>query len=106
MKQILFVFLFQATLHSAQSKNITLLDNWQDTSLITNSSEVRYSGLFTFSKSAEEYAVIGTTEGAYFLQLLENNEVLFTLSGKPAIVTSRGASLLIDSRSISIPPKV
>jgi hypothetical protein len=77
MKQILFVFLFQATLLSAQSKNITLLDNWQDTSLISNSSEVRYSGLFTFSKSAEEYAVIGTTEGAYFLQLLENNEVLF-----------------------------
>ncbi len=77
MKQILFVFLLQATLLSAQSKNIILLDNWQDTSLISNSSEVRYSGLFTFSKSAEEYAVIGTTEGASFLQLIENNEVLF-----------------------------
>ena len=77
MKQILFVFLLQSTIVSAQSKNIAFLDNWQDTSLISNSSQVRYSGLFTFSKEAEEYAVIGTTEGASFLQLLENNELLF-----------------------------
>lgn len=77
MKQILFLLLLQATLVSAQSKNIALLDHWQDTSLISNSSQVRYSGLFTFSKEAEEYAVIGTTEGASFLQLLENNEVSF-----------------------------
>ena len=77
MKQILFLLLLQATLVSAQSTNIALLDHWQDTSLISNSSQVRYSGLFTFSKEAEEYAVIGTTEGASFLQLLENNELLF-----------------------------
>ena len=77
MKQILFLLLLQPTLVSAQSKNIALLDNWQDTSLISNSSQVRYSGLWTFSKGAEEYAVVGTTEGASFLRLLENNEVSF-----------------------------
>ena len=77
MKQTLFLLLLQATLVSAQSKNISLLDNWQDTSLISNSSQVRYSGLWTFSKGTEEYAVVGTTEGASFLQLLENNEVSF-----------------------------
>ena len=77
MKQTLFLLLLQATLVSAQSKNIALLDHWQDTSLISNSSQVRYSGLWTFSKGTKEYAVIGTTEGASFLQLLENNEVSF-----------------------------
>ena len=77
MKQILFLLLLQAALVSAQSKNIALLDNWQDTSLISNSSQVRYSGLWTFSKGAEEYAVVGITEGASFLQLSENNEVSF-----------------------------
>ena len=54
MKQILFLLLLQPTLVSAQSKNIALLDHWQDTSLISNSSQVRYSGLFTFSKEAEQ----------------------------------------------------
>ena len=77
MKQILFLFLLQIAHVSAQSKNITLLDNWQDTSLMSNSSQVRYSGLWTFSKGNDEYAVIGTTEGAAFLQLMENNELLF-----------------------------
>ena len=76
MKQTLFLLLLQATLVSAQSKNISLLDHWQDTSLISNSSQVRYSGLWTFSKGAEEYAVIGTTEEPIFAAF-GNNEVSF-----------------------------
>ena len=77
MRQIVLFFLIQTSFFFAQPKNITLLDNWQDTSLISNSSQVRYSGLWTFVESGEEYAVIGTTEGASFLKLSENDNILF-----------------------------
>ena len=77
MRQIVLFFLIQTSFFFAQPKNITLLDNWQDTSLISNSSQVRYSGLWTFVESDEEYAVIGTTEGASFLKLSENDNILF-----------------------------
>jgi len=77
MRQIVFFFLIPTSFFFAQPKNITRLDNWQDTSLISNSSQVRYSGLCTFVESGEEYAVIGTTEGASFLKLSENDNILF-----------------------------
>ena len=75
--RFLFSFLFITQLTIAQNVNITLLDNWQDTSLLSNSSGVRYSGCFSFERENIEYVVMGTTEGASFFQLTDANEIVF-----------------------------
>lgn len=46
-----------------ESKNITYLDNWQDPSLLSNSSKVRYNDVWGYTQNNEEFAFIGTTEG-------------------------------------------
>ena len=75
--RVLFSFLFITQITIAQNVNITLLDNWQDTSLLSNSSGVRYSGCFAFERENIEYVVMGTTEGASFFQLTDANAIVF-----------------------------
>lgn len=58
---------------SQENKNVTLLDHWHQDSLTTSSSNVRYSGCFGFVHNNQEYAVIGSTEGAHFFQLSSSN---------------------------------
>ena len=45
------------------------LSTWSDTSLITNSTQVRYSGCWGFTWLDKEYAVLGSTEGSHFFQI-------------------------------------
>lgn len=67
MKGILLLFFMLPFLFLGQNKNISLLDHWYDTTMITNSSMVRYSGCYSFTQNGLDYAVIGTTEGVpYF----------------------------------------
>ena len=75
--RVLFSFLFITQITIAQNVNITLLDNWQDTSLLSNSSGVRYSGCFAFERENIEYVVMGTTEGASFFQLTDADAIVF-----------------------------
>ena len=74
---LLLLLFVQTHVLVAQNANITLLDNWQDSSLISNTSGVRYSGCFTFLHNDFEYAVLGTTEGASFFQLTNHDELHF-----------------------------
>lgn len=53
--------------------NITLLDRWYQDSIITNSSQVRYSDCFGWTWKGREYAVIGSTEGSHIFELSEQN---------------------------------
>ena len=75
--RVLFSFLFITQITIAQNVNITLLDNWQDTSLLSNSSGVRYCGWFAFVREIIEYVVMGSTEGASFFQLTDANAIVF-----------------------------
>lgn len=58
-------------------KNCELLDNWQSDTLLTNSTQVRYSGCWGFIQNGKEYAVIGSTEGHHFFQLTEADTFQF-----------------------------
>ena len=72
MKYNVFVFCFVLFQFSAQEvKNIKLLDHWHSDTLITNTSQVRYSGCWAFEKDGREYGIIGSTEGAHFFELTD-----------------------------------
>ena len=74
---ILFLYLFCTILLQAQEqKNITFLDNWNEDTLVTNTSNVRYSGCWGFTRNNSEYAIIGSTEGTHFFKLSNENELI------------------------------
>jgi len=75
VKRILFIFLINSFLNFGQEqKNITLLDNWFEDSLITNTSLARFSGCWGFTRNGKEYAAIGSTEGTHFF-LINNSKL-------------------------------
>jgi choice-of-anchor B domain-containing protein len=75
MKGSLLLLLMLPIFSFGQNKNITLLDYWSDTSIITNSSLVRYSGCFSFKYQGLNYGVIGTTEGSNIFEITEDNKL-------------------------------
>jgi choice-of-anchor B domain-containing protein len=75
---LLFLIVFPFFSSFGQNfKNCLLLDNWQSDTLITNSSNVRYSGCWGFIHDGFEYAVIGSTEGHHFFKLTDENTFQF-----------------------------
>lgn len=75
---ILFLGIFLSLSVSAQEiKNVTLLDHWYSDTVLTNSSQVRYSSCWAFVQNGEEYGIIGSTEGAYFFQLTKADTFRF-----------------------------
>ncbi|MFN5031786.1 MAG: choice-of-anchor B family protein [Flavobacteriia bacterium] len=73
---IIISFLITCFIGFAQeSKNISLLDNWSNDTLVTSSSLVRYSGCWGFSADNHEYAIIGSTEGTHFFELTAENKI-------------------------------
>ena len=73
----LLTILFADVLSGQSSLNITLLDNWQDEQIISNSSEVRYNDCWGYVQNGIEYAVIGSTEGIHFFEIKNNNTFEF-----------------------------
>ncbi len=49
--------------------NITFLDNWHSDTIISNSSEAKYSDCWGYEKDGKEYALLGSTEGVHFFQI-------------------------------------
>jgi choice-of-anchor B domain-containing protein len=77
LQYIFCLFIFSiGFVYSQDQKNITFLDNWSDESLLTNSSLVRYSGCYGFTREGTEYAIIGSTEGTHFFQLSSDNRLI------------------------------
>ena len=72
---LIFSLFFSGLCLGQQIKNVKLLDHWQDDTLLTNSTQVRYSGCWGFSYQEREYAVIGSTEGAHFFELGTDNQL-------------------------------
>jgi len=73
---LLFILPF-VTSFGQNFKNCILLDHWQSDTLITNSSNVRYSGCWGFTQNGDEYAVIGSTEGHHFFKLTDEDTFQF-----------------------------
>lgn len=72
---IIFLHLICPIAFSQENKNISLLDNWSNDTLITSSNLVRYSGCWGFIKNNREYAIIGSTEGTHFFELTPENKL-------------------------------
>ena len=78
MKQVIFLLFFCAfSLFGQEVKNITLLDHWYSDSLLTNTSQVRFSSCWAFEQGGKEYGIIGSTEGAHFFELTNENRFRF-----------------------------
>ena len=80
MRYLFFLYYFSTIFFigfAQEFKNCYLLDNWQTDTLITNSTNVRYSGCWGFMQDGKEYAVIGSTEGHHFFQITEADSFQF-----------------------------
>ena len=79
MKQFIFIsllFLFGG-LSAQEIKNVRLLDHWFSDTIMTSSSQVRYSSCWAFVQNGREYGVIGSTEGAHIFELTEQDSLRF-----------------------------
>jgi choice-of-anchor B domain-containing protein len=79
MKQFVFIScLFLIGSFSAQEiKNVRLLDHWYSDTIMTSSSQVRFSSCWAFVQNGKEYAVIGSTEGAHIFELTDQDSLRF-----------------------------
>ena len=68
---------FSLQIRAQDSKNCRLLDNWQSDSILTNSTQVRYSSCWGFVQNGKEYGVIGSTEGHHIFELTEEDTFQF-----------------------------
>lgn len=89
MRGLLILVLFLPLLVYGQIKNVSLLDQWSDTSLITNSSHVRYSGCYYFAQNELDYAVIGTTEGFHIFEITTDSKLRLIDSIQARYVSSQ-----------------
>lgn len=73
-KHIVLIFiLFQSWLWCQDSYNITLLDNWSDTSLLKGAENAIFSDCWGFKYLNETYVCIGSTEGTHLFKIKDDN---------------------------------
>ena len=78
-------------------KNIELLDNWQDNSLLVNSSQVRYNDCWGFVMNDQEYAIAGSTQGMHFFGINGSNKLEHL-----DFVTGKHSSSMVIHRDIKV----
>jgi len=80
---ILVIIFVQFTLLGQSSLNVNFLDNWRTDTLLSNSSEARYSDCWGYEKDGIEYAFIGSTEGIHFFKITDNKfEAIDFIAGR------------------------
>ena len=84
----LWIFLLPGFLFG-QNKNVSLLDHWSDSALVSNTSQVRYSGCLAFNYHDREYGVIGSTEGTHVFEVTGANQLRFVDSIQGRYVSSQ-----------------
>ena len=79
MKHFVFIscLFFTGVAFSQEIKNVQLLDHWFSDTLLTSSSQVRFSSCWAFVQNGREYGVIGSTEGAHIFELTEQDSFKF-----------------------------
>ncbi len=94
----LLVFLWlKGTSFGQSSQNMTLLDNWHQDSLISNSSKVRYSDCFGFTQNGKEYAVIGSTEGTHVFWINDQDQLI-----PKGFIKGRYSSTFVQHREYAV----
>ena len=73
--RLFFLFFIAFSGFSQEIKNIQKLDQWNEDTLLTNSTNVRYSSCWGFEYNNNEYAVVGSTEGSHFFELTPDNKL-------------------------------
>ena len=75
MRSILsgILFLIILPLHGQDKKNVVLLDNWTDTTVIPGPEEARFNDVWGFEYEGSNYAVMGSTTGSHFFKVTENS---------------------------------
>ena len=66
---ISYLYITASPIFAQDKNNLTLLDNWHQDSIVSNSSLVRYSGCWGFEWKENHYSVIGSTEGTHVFQI-------------------------------------
>jgi choice-of-anchor B domain-containing protein len=66
---LLFIVILSGFSLSQDRKNIDLLDNWQNPSLLSNSSNVKYNDCWGYTSNGVEYAIAGSTEGTHYFRI-------------------------------------
>ena len=84
----LWIFLLPGFLFG-QNKNVSLLDHWSDSALVSNTSQVRYNGCLAFNYHDREYGVIGSTEGTHVFEVTGANQLRFVDSIRGRYVSSQ-----------------
>ena len=76
MIRILFwAFLFSAfPVFGQDSRNIELLDRWEDDNLVVFTHGMRYNECWGFEHNGNEYAVAGSTEGTHFFLINDDDK--------------------------------
>ena len=73
MKYVLLLLLFVKVGYS-QSENVYYLDSWTTSGLpVTGDNESVFNEVWGFVQDGREYAVIGSTAGAHFFLVNDNN---------------------------------
>ncbi len=67
--RFLFILFFHITVFGQDSFSVRLLDNWRDTSIIKATENARFSDVWGFDYKADQYAVLGSTEGSHFFKI-------------------------------------
>lgn len=78
------IFFISALILNAQdASNITLLDQWNNESLMASVFGKRYSDCWGYVMNGQEYAIIGSTEGYHFFKISQEGKLieLDTISG-------------------------
>jgi choice-of-anchor B domain-containing protein len=78
-------------------QNITLLDQWHEDSLITNTTLARYSDCFGFVQNGKEYAVIGSTEGTHVFLITDNDQLI-----SKGFIKGRYSSTFVQHREYAV----
>ena len=84
----LWIFLLPGFLFG-QNKNVSLLDHWSDSALVSNTSQVCYNGCLAFNYHDREYGVMGSTEGTHVFEVTGANQLRFVDSIQGRYVSSQ-----------------
>lgn len=75
---ICLTLLISAQLSLGQSSlNISLLDKWHDSQIISNSSEAKYNDCWGYVQNGIEYAILGSTEGIHIFEITNDDSFRF-----------------------------
>ena len=78
---------------SQESRNVELLDNWKNDSILLSYSNVRYNECWGFETNGKEYAVLGSTEGTHIFEISSEGKLILR-----DFIKGRNSSAAVENR--------